>query len=121
MGEEKTFTQEQLDAIVKERLAKEKAKFDSAHAEKEKELQAREFQIEAKEVLTKKGLPLDLLDALNTSSREAFDRSIAIIEEKLKTSPSQSETAATTRVSTGGSHNEYGTTTGDKIRTAMGL
>ena len=119
MSEEKTFTQEQLDNIVKERLAKEKTKFESAFAEKEKELQAREFNIEAKEVLTSKGLPLDLLDAMNTSSREAFDRSLALIEEKLKTSPPQSETV--TRVSTGGSHNENGSSGTDVIRTAMGL
>lgn len=120
MSEEKTFTQTELDNIIKERLAKEKTKFDSAFAEKEKELQAREFQLEAKEVLTKKGLPLDLLDAMNTSSRETFDRSLAIIEEKLKTSPPQRETSA--KVSTGGHHNtNSGTTEADGIRAAMGL
>ena len=77
----KTFTQEQLNAIVGERLAKEKAKADTALAEREQELAKREFQLGAKEKLTAKGLPLSLLDALDTSSAEAFDKALAIFEK----------------------------------------
>ena len=121
MSEEKTFTQEQLDNIVKERLAKEKTKFDAALAEKEKELAAREFQMKAKETLTAKGLSHDLLEALNTSSPEAFERSLSLLEDKL-TSPSQGESPKTVmKVSTGGTHSENGGGDGDGIRAAMGL
>lgn len=89
MSDEKTFTQEQLDAVVKERLAKEKAKYGAALAEKEKELAAREFKLKARETLIEKGISVDLLDAMNTSSPEAFERSLSILEAKIKTAPRQ--------------------------------
>jgi len=122
MSDERTFTQAEVDNIVKERLAKEKTKFETALAEKEKGLAAREFQLTAKETLTAKGLSHDLLEALNTSSKEAFDRSLAILEEKLKTNQAQSGGSSTvTKVSTGGVHSEGGTTEDNDIRAAMGL
>ena len=120
MSDEKTFTQEQLDAVVKERLAKEKAKYCAALAEKEKELAAREFKLKARETLIEKGISVDLLDAMNTSSPEAFERSLSILEAKIKTAPAPSGTAA--KVSTGGAHDpDSGTAEADSIRAAMGL
>ena len=73
---EKTFTQEQVNAIVGERLAKEKAKGDAALVE-------RELLMTAKERLAEKGLPAALIDAINVSSPEALDKSISIIAAEL--------------------------------------
>ncbi len=97
--EGKTFTQEQLNAIVGERLAKEKTKNDAALAEKERELAQRELQLTAKEKLTAKGLPVELMDALNISTPEALDKAITIIEStidaKLKERPATKFTGFT--------------------------
>lgn len=64
----KTFTQEQVNAIIGERLAKEKSKADAALAEKEQQLAQRELTLTAKERLNEMDLPIELLDALNISS-----------------------------------------------------
>jgi len=77
----KTFTQDEVNAIVQERLGREKAKFETQATEREQQLAHREFMLDARETLTAKGLPLSLLDALNTTSKEAFEKSLAILEE----------------------------------------
>ena len=82
--EDKTFTQEQVNAIISERLAKEKSKTDATLAEREQELTRKEFLLQARETLTTKGLPVSLLDALNTSSPEAFTKSLEILEAEKK-------------------------------------
>lgn len=75
----KTFTQEQLNAIIGERLAKEKAKSDAALVEREQQLAIRELRMTAKEKLAELGLPVSLMDALNVSSQEALDKSLEIV------------------------------------------
>lgn len=77
---EKTFTQEQVNAIIGERLAKEKSKADTAlaereqqFAEREKALANREALLDLKEKLREKGLPDELLPVLNVSDPNALD------------------------------------------------
>lgn len=80
---EKTFTQEDVNRIVGERLAKEKAK-NSGEAElakREQELAQRELHFSAKELLSEKGLPVQLLDALNCTDKETMEKSIATIKK----------------------------------------
>lgn len=77
---EKTFTQEQVNAIIGERLAKEKAKSEAALAEREQQLVQRELMLTAKEKINEMGLPVELLDALNVSSPEALDRSLKAVK-----------------------------------------
>ena len=87
---EKTFTQEQVNAIIGERLAKEKSKADTALAEKEQQLIQRELTLTAKERLNQMDLPIELLDALNISSQEALEKSLTTIKnvfEKHKAKP----------------------------------
>lgn len=48
---------------------------------KEQELAERELRITAREKLAKKGLPIQLSDALNCTSSEAVEKSILIIEK----------------------------------------
>ena len=77
---EKTFTQEDVNRIVGERLAKEKSKADAALAERESQLAKRELMMTAREKISKMGLPVELLDALEMSSAEALDKSLNIVK-----------------------------------------
>lgn len=79
---EKTFTQDDVNRIVQERLAKEKAKNngEADFAKREQELAQRELDMTAKEMLSEKGLPVQLLDALNCTDKETLEKSIATIE-----------------------------------------
>ncbi|MCX4257859.1 MAG: DUF4355 domain-containing protein [Oscillospiraceae bacterium] len=80
---EKTFTQEEVNRIVGERLAKEKAKNsgEADFAKREQELAQRELKFTAKELLSKKGLSVELLDALNCTDEETMKKSISTIEK----------------------------------------
>ena len=73
----KTFSQDDVNRIVGERLAKEKAKGEAALAERE---QQRELLLTAKEKLTENGLPVELVDALNVSSPEALEKALSIVK-----------------------------------------
>ncbi len=79
---EKTFTQDDVNRIVQERLAKEKAKNsgEADFAKREQELVQRELHMSAKEMLSEKGLPMQLFDALNCTDKETMEKSIATIE-----------------------------------------
>ena len=77
---EKTFSQEDINRIVGERLAKEKAKGEAALAEREQQLAQRELLLTAKEKLTENGLPVELVDALNVSSPEALEKALSIVK-----------------------------------------
>lgn len=80
---EKTFTQEDVNRIVGERLAKEKAKNsgEADLARREQELAQRELHMSAKELLSEKGLPVQLFDALNCTDKETMEKSIATVEK----------------------------------------
>lgn len=80
---EKTFTQEDVNRIVGERLAKEKAKNsgEADFAKREQELAQRELHMTAKELLSEKGLPVQLFNALNCTDEETMKKSIATIEK----------------------------------------
>lgn len=80
---EKTFSQEDVNRIVGERLAKERAKGEAALAEKEQQLAQRELLLTAKEKLTENGLPVELVDALNVSSPEALEKALSTVKTVL--------------------------------------
>lgn len=89
----KTFTQEDVNRIVQERLAKERAKADPAAdplAEREKELAKREFAIQARDHIAAgkprpDGLADALIKALGTTDMEAFKASLTLLEPFLNT------------------------------------
>ena len=76
----RTFTQEQVNAIVGKRLAEAKASKESELGKKETELNEREMQIRAKEVLAEKGLPKDLAKVLKYSDEETLLNAISVVE-----------------------------------------
>lgn len=80
---EKTFSQDDVNRIVGERLAKERAKGEAALAEKEQQLAQRELLLTAKEKLTENGLPVELVDALNVSSPEALEKALSTVKTVL--------------------------------------
>lgn len=78
-GGTRTFSQDDVNRIVSERLSKEKAKNEAEHVKKEQELAQRELVLTAKELLSNKDLPPELYEAINCSSKEVLERSIDII------------------------------------------
>lgn len=82
---EKKFTQADVDRIVKERLSRQKASHaeeineenkakEHELGEKEAELIRRESRVSCKEYLLEKGLPVGLLDVIDTSDSESFQK-----------------------------------------------
>lgn len=87
---ERTFTQDDVNRIVQERLAKEKGKGSEELDKRAAELDKRERRMNAVDELRKKGLPDYLVDALNMETDEDFQKSMeAIIRMKGETSASE--------------------------------
>ena len=83
-GGQKTFSQEDVNRIVQERLAKDRAKASEDISKKEKELADREFRLNSRQKLIDRGYPESILDALNCSSEEAFNKSLDALDNLLK-------------------------------------
>lgn len=90
---EKTFTQDEVNAIVQKRLAAEKgkAKGDDGVDQRIKELNERENALvlserkfAAKQALTEKGLSTELVGFLDYSTDESFNESIDKLEQIIK-------------------------------------
>lgn len=79
-GEQRTFTQDDVNRIVQDRLAKDRAKASEEMSKKEQELAQREFRLNSRQKVLDKGYPESLIDALNCSSEEAFDKALTIID-----------------------------------------
>lgn len=117
--EDKTFTQEEVNAIVQERLAKEKAKHEKQIEDITAGITTREKKLEAREKLEKKGLPPELVDLVKLDSDESFNTSLELLEKTYKQG---------SQASVGGKGNVQAYTPQgssgampDPIRAAMGL
>ena len=115
----KTFTQDDVNRIVQERLAKEKGKGNDELDKRAAELDKRERRMNAVDELRKNGLPDYLVDALNMETDEAFQQSMEAIK-KMK-----GETDGVQPGAFVGQGNPIGTVTknnaDDGLRTAFGL
>ncbi|MFA9379133.1 MAG: hypothetical protein ACERKZ_20660 [Lachnotalea sp.] len=78
--QEKTFTQEQVNAIVGKRLAEQKATNDQELIKRESELKQKEMSLKAKELLQEKGLPKELAEVLRYDNEESLVKAIETIE-----------------------------------------
>jgi len=78
---DRTFTQAELDTIIKDRLLKEKAKAGADLEKREKDLQQREFMLAARETLSQRGLPVEILDAINASDNAGLIKSLDILDK----------------------------------------
>lgn len=88
--EGKTFTQEDVNRIVQERLAKEKSKvasnedFEKKTAELEKratELEAKENRLNAVTALRDAGYPDELADVIRCSNADELKKSMEVIDK----------------------------------------
>lgn len=83
----KTFTQEEVNAIVQKRLERERSKQGADEnstapiTDKEQELNQRELNIRLKETLLAKGMPTDLADILRVSEDKDIDTVIGRLDE----------------------------------------
>lgn len=82
---ERTFTQEEVNKIVQDRLAREREKEKAAAGqsnfdEREKELERRELAMTAKELLYTKGLPKEFADVIYFTDRESLEKAIEVLE-----------------------------------------
>lgn len=122
----KTFTQEDVNRIVGERLAKEKAKNsgEADLAKRKQELAQRELHISAKELLSEKGLPVQLFDALNCTDEETMKKSISTIEKifnEYKANATSNIQFKGFQPGASGKMPDAGATEDIEIRKAMGL
>lgn len=132
-AEGKTFTQEDVNRIVQERLAKEKGKassnedFEKKTAElerKQAELLEKENRLNALTALRSAGYPDELADVIRCDSDDDLKKSLEtikkIIEERTPTEQDKENAANMAAFSfTAPMHNNSGG--GDAIRSAMGL
>ena len=119
---ETTFTQEQVNKIVSDRLAREKVKSEAALAEREQQLAQRELLLTAKEKLSESGLPVELMDALNVSSPEAMEKAITTVKaviDKIKAEAPKPFTIHGAKPAEAGRRPEVGADS--RLRKAMGL
>ena len=76
-GENRTFTQEEVNRIVSERLAREREKLTQPKEdEREQALKAREAKLDCREYLDAQGYPAALLDVLDSSDTAKFKASV---------------------------------------------
>ena len=117
-AEGKTFTQNDVNRIVHERLAKEKGKINEDFDKRVAELDMRERKMNAVQKLRENGLPDYLVEALNMETDETFQKSMEAIKRMKGESP---DAAGTVIVGKG---NPIGTVTKgneDRLRDAFGL
>lgn len=81
---ERTFTQEQVNAIVSDRLTRDRQKQSEEISKREQELNDREFRLNSRQKLIDRGLPEDMLDVLNCSSEDAFNKALDKLEAFIK-------------------------------------
>lgn len=79
--QEKTFTQDELNAIIGKRLSEQKQQQESELIKREEELKKREMNIRANELLMEKGLPKSLGAVLKYDTEEELVKAIEILEQ----------------------------------------
>lgn len=72
----KTFTQDEVNTIIRERLARERAKADTPTDNREQSIIARESRLDCREYINAKEYPAKLLDIFDTANIEQFKESV---------------------------------------------
>lgn len=81
---DKTFTQEEVNTIVQDRLAKEKAKYEKQISDLKADIAGREKRMEARVKLREKGLPEELAELVKIDDDESFNNSLGLLEAAYK-------------------------------------
>lgn len=120
--EEKLFTQEEVNKIVRERLARAKNLPDtSEHDRREQALNERELRLDAREKLADAEIPKELLPLVRCGNKEEMEESIKLISTYFKNSSDRPYRIMSTGVGSGPSSVTGKETGSDEIRKAMGL
>lgn len=90
----KTFTQEQVNAIVSKRLAEDRAAHSAELNKRESELKAREMQLKAKEILAAHGLPDNLASVLKYDDEESLTAAVEVLQRTKGFKNKEEETSA---------------------------
>ena len=116
-GNDKMFTQEEVDKIVQARLARVKGNEPTAAEksleERERAVAAKEHSFAHKATLKEKNIPEEVYEALNCTSDETFNKSVEILGPYFQRLNEPIMNPVTTVRNTGNN--------GDSIRKAMGL
>ena len=122
-GKAKTFTQEEVNAIVQERLAKEKAKYDKQIADMQADIKQREKRMEAIGKLKEKGIPEELVELVKLDDDKSFNASIELLERTYKNNQPEGQNGGTGagQMQHGGYKPKGGVVEVDPVREAMGL
>ena len=83
-AEGRTFTQDDVNRIVGERLAKEKAKTEQELSQREAELSKRELALKAREIMISRNMPVELLEAVNYTDEKTLNKSLDIIDNYIR-------------------------------------
>jgi hypothetical protein len=84
---EKTFTETELENIIKKRIARERKKFlnndEYIHEldQREKDIISRELKFEAKQQIIQEGLPAELVELVDCSDDEQQKRTLELIKK----------------------------------------
>lgn len=113
--EERTFTQEDVNRIVQERIARVRTGVSDLE-EREAALVAKENRISCREYLAQNGYDSELLDILDTSDPESFRTKADKISQKMGTAGGTGSTGNFRR-----EHKLPAKSEEDQIREAMGL
>ncbi len=98
----RTFTQEEVNQIVSNRLAQERAKNEPSPADtREQELSKRESRVACQEYMINNRYPVKLLDILPTSNPQDFQN---IVEQLKKDFPAIFSAGEGVQVNTGSEH-----------------
>lgn len=108
----KTFTQEEVNKIVQQRLERAKSKEPDELAKREAELNKREMNLTIREQLSSAGLPNELAGVISAQYEDEAREKIEILKKYIESQPAHSKA-------------EYNPVKGevktDPIREAMGL
>lgn len=107
----KTFTQEEVNKIVQQRLERAKSKEPDELAKREAELKAREMALTIKEQLSSAGLPQELASVITAKDEQEAIEKINTLKKYIE-QPAHKQAYSPVK---GGEPN------GDPIRKAMGL
>ena len=80
---EKTFTQEDVNRIVSERLNREKERMSSDFEQKEKDFNLKVMKYEAERLFEKDNMPLELLEFMDFTDKERFNKMYNVLKRHI--------------------------------------
>jgi hypothetical protein len=81
--ENKTFTQDDVNRIVQERLAEDRKKQGQTLEQRERDLAARELKHKVREQAAAEGIPVELVDVLNITDEASMKKAFEAVKKEL--------------------------------------